>query len=81
MALEYYVSAEWGPVDPLTGARNIQAVGNDDSIWWIPGLDCDVPPWPDYLAENPEERTRLEAEAAAAQPPPEPQPEPEGGAS
>lgn len=48
MALEHYVSAEWVE-DPVLGTRSIKATGDDGSIWWIPGLLCDVPPWPEFL--------------------------------
>jgi hypothetical protein len=65
MALEHYVSAEWGPVDTLTNNSSIAAVDNDGTTWWIPSLDCDVPPWPQYLKDNPDELTRLTAEALA----------------
>jgi len=47
MALQYYVSAEW--VDIGIAGHQIKAIGDDDSIWWIPELLCDVPPWPDFL--------------------------------
>lgn len=42
-----YVSAEW--IDNGMGTRQIKATGDDGSIWWIPELTCDVPPWPQFL--------------------------------
>lgn len=48
MPLQYYTSAEWVE-DPVMGTRTIKAIGDDESIWWIPGALCDVPPWPDFL--------------------------------
>lgn len=48
MALEYYVSAEWVDAEP-PGQRMIKATGNDGSIWWVPAIDSDVPPWPQFL--------------------------------
>lgn len=42
-----YVSAEW--VDNDMGGRTIKATGDDGSIWWVPSLDCDVPPFPAFL--------------------------------
>ncbi len=42
-----YVSAEL--VENGMGDQLIKATGDDGSIWWIPSLLCDVPPWPDFL--------------------------------
>ena len=47
MALEYYVSAEWFVTEE--GKPLIKAIGNDDSVWWVPSVDTDVPPWPQFL--------------------------------
>lgn len=63
MALEYYVSAEWVE-DPLMGTKTIKAIGDDDSVWWIPAIQCDVPPWPEFLeTELGKEFARNEAAA------------------
>lgn len=43
-----YVSAEW-VVDETMGTRTIKAIGDDGSVWWVPAIDCDVPPWPEFL--------------------------------
>jgi hypothetical protein len=43
-----YISAEW-VTDEVLGTRNIKAVGDDGSIWWVPDIQTDVPPWPSYL--------------------------------
>lgn len=60
-----YVSAEW--VERDFGPPGIRAFGDDGSEWWIPSLDCDVPPWPEFL-ESPA------GKAFADTAPPEPQP-------
>jgi hypothetical protein len=51
MALTKYVSAEWLR-DEITGTYTIKAIGDDGSEWWIPSIDTDVPPWPDFLREG-----------------------------
>lgn len=43
-----YVSAEW-VVDEVMKTRIIKATGDDGSIWWVPELLCDIPPWPEFL--------------------------------
>lgn len=44
-----FISAEW--VDDATGGKIIRAVGDDDSVWWVPVINSDVPPWPEFIAE------------------------------
>jgi len=51
MALQKYVSAEWVH-DGFSDSYTIKAIGDDGSEWFIPALDCDVPPWPDYLGDG-----------------------------
>jgi hypothetical protein len=51
MALSKFVSAEWQH-DELMDTYSIKATGDDGLTYWIPSLDTDVPPWPDYLAEG-----------------------------
>jgi hypothetical protein len=46
-----YVNAEWLR-DEITGTYTIKATGDDGSVWYVPTLDCDVPPWPDFLKEG-----------------------------
>jgi hypothetical protein len=48
--MEKFVEAEW-VVDELTGERTIKATGDDGSIWWVPAVNSDVPPWPEFLEE------------------------------
>ena len=43
-----YVSAEWVE-DPSMGTRVIKAIGDDGSEWFVPSIDTDVPPWPEFL--------------------------------
>jgi hypothetical protein len=43
-----YVSAEWVE-DPIMKTKTIKATGDDGSIWWVPELACDIPPWPSFL--------------------------------
>lgn len=47
-----YVSAEYVPpaFEGMNGS--IKAIGDDGKEYWIPSMDCDVPPWPDYLARG-----------------------------
>jgi hypothetical protein len=45
-----YVSAQWK--DLGGGLKQIVAKGDDGVEYTIPGEDCDVPPWPEYLAEG-----------------------------
>ena len=47
-----YVSAEWIPPAYEGGTGTIKAIGDDGIEYFIPSMDCDVPPWPDYLAEG-----------------------------
>jgi hypothetical protein len=58
-----YVSAEW--VDNPMGSPNIKAVGDDGKEYWIPSVDTDVPPWPEFLAEG-----NVVADPAGVAPPP-----------
>lgn len=51
MALQSYVSAEW-VTDEALGIRIIKAIGDDGSIWSIPSVDSDVPPWPRFIEEH-----------------------------
>ena len=67
MALQKYVSAEWVH-DEIMDTYTIRAVGDDDSVWFIPALDCDVPPWPDYLKDG--------GEVTGTGPPPPPETKP-----
>lgn len=46
-----YVAAEWHH-DEVFDEYTIKATGDDGSTWWVPSLACDVPPWPQYLAEG-----------------------------
>jgi hypothetical protein len=47
-----YVSARYqlSPLQPSD--PQIVATGDDGQVYYIPSLDCDVPPWPEYLAEG-----------------------------
>lgn len=47
-----YVSAKWqnSPIQPSD--PTIVASGDDGQTYYIPSEDCDVPPWPEYLAEG-----------------------------
>ncbi len=58
-----YVSAEWVE-DPVMGTRSIRATGDDGSIWWVPSLDCDVPPWPAFLETEAGKAFKAEAPQA-----------------
>ena len=42
-----YVSAEW--IEDPAGTRSIKAIGDDGQEYWIPSVDTDVPPWPEFL--------------------------------
>jgi len=63
-----YVSAEW--VDDGLGGKVIKATGDDGSTWYVPSLNSDVPPWPQFLAEGGE---------VTGTGPPEPETQPAGG--
>jgi len=43
-----YVSAEWVH-DETTDTWMIMATGDDGQTYWVPSLDTDVPPWPEFL--------------------------------
>lgn len=47
-----YVSAEYIPPAYEGAPGTIKAVGDDGQEYFIPSMDCDVPPWPDFLAEG-----------------------------
>ena len=47
-----YVSAEYIPPLEEGMPGMIKAIGDDGVEYWIPAMDCDVPPWPDFLAEG-----------------------------
>lgn len=51
MALSKYVSAEWVN-DVEFGTYTIRAIGDDGTVWFVPSLDSDVSPWPEFIEEN-----------------------------
>lgn len=48
--LNRYVSAEW--IDDGLGGFVIKATGDDGVTYWVPSIDTDVPPWPQYLEDG-----------------------------
>lgn len=52
MTLTKYVSAQWQT--PTFPAENpmIKAIGDDGLEYFIPFMDTDIPPWPQYLADG-----------------------------
>jgi hypothetical protein len=51
MPLSKYVSAQWTkPMPPVQ--PTIKAIGDDGLEYFIPSMDSDVPPWPQYLADG-----------------------------
>jgi hypothetical protein len=46
-----YVSAQW-VTSPMGGPDTVKAIGDDGVTYFIPSEDCDIPPWPEYLAEG-----------------------------
>ena len=47
-----YVSAEYVPSTMEGDPPMIKAIGDDGIEYWIPSIDTDVPPWPEFLAEG-----------------------------
>lgn len=47
-----YVSAEYIPPTMEGMPGTIKAIGDDGVAYFIPSEDCDVPPWPEYIAEG-----------------------------
>ena len=45
-----YVSAEW--IDDGMGGQIIKAIGDDGNEYWVPSVDSDVPPWPQFIEEH-----------------------------
>jgi len=51
MTLTKFVSAQWrAAVFPAEAV--IEAIGDDGETYFIPSMDSDVPPWPQYLADG-----------------------------
>lgn len=46
-----YVEAEWIPNEEFGGGI-IKATGDDGIIYWVPSMETDVPPFPEFLAEG-----------------------------
>jgi len=51
MTLEKYVSAEWVH-DETMDTYTIRATGDDGETYWVPSLDSDVPPWPEFIRDG-----------------------------
>jgi hypothetical protein len=47
-----YVSAQYVESPIPGGQSNIKAIGDDGNEYWIPSIDTDVPPWPEFIAEG-----------------------------
>lgn len=52
MFLTKFVSAEWLPPSLPGFPQMIKAIGDDGNEYFIPSMDSDVPPWPQYLADG-----------------------------
>ena len=46
-----FVSAEWVH-DEQMGTHVIKAIGDDGQTYWVPSINTDVPPWPEFLEEK-----------------------------
>ena len=72
-----YISARYQENPTQPSDPSIVATGDDGQVYFIPSMDCDVPPWPEYLAEGGTVTALEEVQPPSTYPPPEAKPAPE----